>query len=80
MRKLKAYIRIVLGKRWLSNRVLLFKSVLYQGFSVMMTFVMSMVLTQDIHISVGISLFDIIFKTMLYFIFEIHWNNLIKRM
>lgn len=80
MRKLKAYIRIVLGKRWLSNRVLFFKSVLYRGFSVMMTFLVSMVLTQNLHMSVGISLFDIIFKTTLYFIFEINWNNLIKRM
>jgi len=75
-----AYIRWALGRRWMSNRVLFVKSILYRGFSVMMTFVFSMMLTQNLQISVNISLLDIVFKTLLYFIFEVNWNNLIKRM
>lgn len=80
MKTIRAYIRLILSTRWMSNRVLLYKAILYRGFSVMMTFLVSMVLTQNLHMSVGISLFDIVFKTSLYFIFEINWNNLIKRM
>ena len=75
-----AYIRWVLGRRWMSNRVLFVKSILYRGFSVMMTFVFSMVLTQNLQISATISMFDIVFKTLLYFTFEVNWNKLIKRM
>ena len=78
--RLIAYIRWVMGRRWLSNRVLFVKSILYQGFSVMMTFLFSMLLTKNIEVSVSISLLDIIFKTMLYFIFEVQWNKLMKRM
>ena len=78
--RLIAYIRWVMGRRWLSNRVLFVKSILYQGFSVMMTFLYSMLLTQNLEVSVSISLLDIIFKTMLYFIFEVQWNKLMKRM
>ena len=78
--RLIAYIRWVMGRRWLSNRVLFVKSILYQGFSVMMTFLFSMLLTQNLEVSVSISLLDIIFKTMLYFIFEVQWNKLMKRM
>jgi uncharacterized membrane protein len=75
-----AYIRWALGRRWMSNRVLFVKSILYRGFSVMMTFVFSMMLTQNLQISVNISLLDMVLKTLLYFIFEVNWNNLIKRM
>jgi uncharacterized membrane protein len=75
-----AYIRWALGRRWMSNRVLFAKSILYRGFSVMMTFVFSMVLTQNLQISATISMFDIVFKTLLYFTFEVNWNKLIKRM
>jgi uncharacterized membrane protein len=80
MKRFRAFIRVILSARWLSNRVLLFKSILYRGFSVMMTFIFSFIVTDNLEMSVGISLFDIIFKTSLYFIFEINWNNLIKRM
>jgi uncharacterized membrane protein len=75
-----AYIRWALGRRWMSNRVLFVKSILYRGFSVTMTFVFSMMLTQNLQISVNISLLDMVLKTLLYFIFEVNWNNLIKRM
>jgi uncharacterized membrane protein len=75
-----AYIRWALGRRWMSNRVLFVKSILYRGFSVMMTFVFSMMLTKNLQISVNISLLDMVLKTLLYFIFEVNWNNLIKRM
>ena len=78
--RLIAYIRWVLGRRWLSNRVLFVKSILYQGFSVMMTFLFSMLLTKNLEVSVNISLLDIVFKTMLYFTFEVQWNKLMKRM
>ena len=78
--RLIAYIRWVMGRRWLSNRVLFVKSILYQGFSVMMTFLFSMLLTKNLEVSVNISLLDIVFKTMLYFTFEVQWNKLMKRM
>ncbi len=80
MKRVRAFIRMMLSARWLSNRVLFFKAILYRGFSVMMTFIFSFIITDNIHMSMSISLFEIVFKTTLYFIFEINWNNLIKKM
>lgn len=79
MPTLKAFIRLVLGKRWLSNRVLFMKAILYRGFSITMTFLFSMLITQNISLSVNITLLDLVFKTLLYFIFDVSWNNMIKR-
>lgn len=79
MPTVKAFIRLVLGKRWLSNRVLFMKAILYRGFSITMTFLFSMLITQNISLSVNITLLDLVFKTLLYFIFDVSWNNMIKR-
>ena len=76
---IKEHTRKITKKNGTSKKVRV-KSILYQGFSVMMTFLFSMLLTQNIEVSVSISLLDIIFKTMLYFIFEVQWNKLMKRM
>lgn len=80
MRKLRAFLRLILGKRWLSNRVLFVKAVIYRFFSVIVTFLISFAVTGSIQVSLGISALDFIGKTLLYFVFDVSWNNLMKKM
>jgi uncharacterized membrane protein len=80
MRKLRAFLRLILGKRWLSNRVLFVKAVIYRFFSVIVTFLISFAVTGNLNISLGISALDFIGKTLLYFVFDVSWNNLMKKM
>ena len=79
MRRLKATIRLFLGQRYLSNRVLLAKAIIYRFFSVSITFLLTLLVTQNLSISIGVSAFEFFGKTLLYFIFDVSWNNMIKR-
>ena len=79
MRKLRAFLRLILGKRWLSNRVLFAKAVIYRFFSVIVTFLITFAVTGNTTISLSISALDFIGKTLLYFVFDISWNNFVKR-
>jgi len=36
--------------------------------------------TGNLNISLGISALDFIGKTLLYFVFDVSWNNLMKKM
>ena len=80
MRRTQAYIRLLLTRRWLSNRVLLMKAVMYRCFSVIVTFLMTFAITGDTQISLGISALDVIGKTMLYFAFDVSWTNFIRKL
>jgi len=79
MRKLRAFLRLILGKRWLSNRVLFAKAVIYRFFSVIVTFLITFAVTGNTTISLSISALDFIGKTLLYFVFDVSWNNFVKR-
>ena len=80
MRRLRAFLRLILGKRWLSNKVLFVKALIYRIFSVCVTFMISFAVTGRFDISLSISALDFIGKTLLYYVFDISWNNLIKKM
>jgi hypothetical protein len=80
LRKLKLFLRIVLGKRWLSNRVLFVKALMFNFYSIIATFLISFAITGSMQYSVGISLLDFLGKTLLYFVFDVSWNNLMKKM
>lgn len=79
MRKLRAFLRLILGKRWLSNRVLFAKAVIYRLFSVIVTFLITFAVTGNTTTSLSISALDFIGKTLLYFVFDVSWNNFVKR-
>ena len=80
MHKLKAFLRLILGKRWLSNKVLFVKALIYRVFSVSVTFLISFVVTGRMDLSLSISALDFIGKTLLYYVFDVSWNNFIKKM
>jgi len=77
---LRAFLRLTLGKRWVSNRTLLAKAVIYRFFSVTATFLITFAVTGNTQISLSISALDFIGKTMLYFIYDVAWNNFRKKM
>lgn len=80
MRKLRAFLRLILGKRWLSNKVLFVKALIYRVFSVSVTFLISFMVTGRMDLSLSISALDFIGKTLLYYVFDVSWNNFIKKM
>jgi uncharacterized membrane protein len=70
----------ILRSRWLSNKTLLVKAILYQLFSFVATFIIAFAVTGNFHISFNVSILDFIGKTMLYYIFDVSWNNLIRKL
>jgi len=60
--------------------VLFAKAIIYRFFSVGATFLISFAVTGSFQISLSISALDFIGKTLLYFVFDVSWNNMIKRM
>lgn len=80
LRQVKIIIHRILGRRWLSKRALMVKAVMYRCFSVIVTFLMTFAITGDTQISLGISALDVVGKTMLYFAFDVSWNNFIRKL
>lgn len=80
MRKLRAFLRLILGKRWLSNKVLFVKALIYRVFSVSVTFLISFMVTGRMDLSLSISALDFVGKTLLYYVYDVSWNNFIKKM
>lgn len=78
-RKLKAFLRLTLGRRWVNNTAAMIKAIVYRFFSIIVTFLISYIVTGDIQISLGISALDFIGKTILYYLFEISWENFKKK-
>lgn len=79
MQKLKEFLRLILGKRWLSNRVLFAKAIIYRFFSVIVTFLITFAVTGNTTVSLSVSALDFLGKTLLYFVFDVSWNNFVKR-
>lgn len=65
--------------RIMNNKMLMIKSVGYQVYSMIATFLISFALTNNVQISTGISLLDVLSKSCLYFLYDTGWNNLMKR-
>jgi len=62
----------------MKNRFLL-KAILYRVISIFFIFTFAYLLTGEWIISSGIALFDLLFKTFEYYIFEIIWNKFMKK-
>lgn len=56
--------------------ILLSKAIVFQVFSVLMTFLLTFVLTHNVDISLSLSAFDIILKIVLYYVFDVSWTRL----
>lgn len=79
IRRLKAFLRMTLGRRWLNNTAAMIKALIYGIFSIVVTFSISYIVTGDTVTSLGISALDFIGKTIMYYVFEISWENFKKR-
>jgi len=55
------------------------KSVIYRGISLVFIFAFTFLLTGQWTISGGVALFDLVFKTIEYYIFELIWNKITKK-
>jgi len=62
-----------------NNKMIILKSMGYQVYSMVATFLLSFALTNNIQISTGVSVLDMVSKLCLYFLYEKGWNNLLKR-
>lgn len=80
IRRLRALLRIWLGGRWLGRTMLLVKAFLYQVFSFIATFIITFAVTGSLHISFNVSILDFLGKIMLYYIFDVSWNNFIRKL
>lgn len=78
-KKLRAFLRLSLGRRWINNTGAIIKTIVYRFFSVIVTFLISYIVTGDTQISLGVSALDFVGKTVLYYLFEINWENFKKR-
>ena len=56
------------------------KALLFQCFASLATFLLVVGVTGDVRVSVGISLADFFGKMLLYFLFEVGWVNLRRRL
>ena len=72
--------RAHLRRQGMSQGVLLAKAVLFQCFSVAMTFLISFVMTHDVHMSLWISGYDILVKLVLYYVFDVSWFKLFSHL
>ena len=80
LNQITTFLQTTIGTRWMSNNTLLAKAVLYRVFSVIATFLITFAFTGDSQISLGISAFDLIGKTILYYIYDVAWNNVRKKL
>lgn len=62
----------------IKNRFLL-KSLVYRGWSTILTFVIAFTITGHWLVSGGIALAELLLKTFSYYIFEVLWNKISKR-
>ena len=76
LKHIRIFIKRTLGRKWVSNRLILAKALLYRCFSVLATFFISFMITGNLDFSLGISAVDLVGKTMLYFFFEKGWNDI----
>jgi adenylyl-sulfate kinase len=58
---------------------LILKSIIYRGWSTVLTFIISYIITGKLSISGSIALLELVFKTFFYYIYEIIWNKILKK-
>ncbi len=63
-----------------SSGMFLAKALIFQLFSVGMTFLVSFVLTRDMNTSLLISGYDIVLKVILYYVFDVSWFKLFNHL
>ena len=51
------------------------KAVTFQMFAVTMTFLLAFLVTHDVDVSMFLSGFDILFKIVLYVVFDVSWSR-----
>ena len=73
-------IRDIVGFTGLSTRALVLKAVLYRLFSVIFTFFLAFVLTENFALSLSATLFEMVVKTLMYYGFEVGWSNFQKKL
>lgn len=73
--RFRDFVRLVFSRRWLSNRTLLVKAILFQAFSSVATFLLVFAISGDLVTSANVSLLDMAGRTFLYYIFDVSWFN-----
>lgn len=77
--QLRELIHRLFLRRMMNHHTTVVKAIGYQIFSSIATFLVSFALTGNTNISMGISILDFFGKSVLYFLYEIGWNNLQKK-
>ena len=63
------------GRHRKAQLLLVIKALSFQVFSVLITFLTTFVLTHDVNMSLSISVIDIVFKAVLYYVFDVSWSR-----
>lgn len=63
-----------------NHKIFLWKAVLYRIFSVIFTFLLAFMITGSGTLSLGISVFEIVSKTIMYYLFEVGWDNIHRKL
>lgn len=59
--------------------LIILKSVVYRIWGTIITIIISFIFTGDIKLSLGIGLFEVISKIVLYYVYEKIWNYFISK-
>lgn len=77
----QSFIGVLVSKTTRQRRaqfLLLAKAVVFQVFSVLMTFLLAWVITRDVDVSLSFSVVDIALKVVLYYVFDVSWSKLVN--
>lgn len=69
-----------IGYPWTNHKIFFWKSILYRIFSVIFTFLLAFMITGSGSLSLGISVFEIVSKTIMYYLFEVGWDNIHRKL
>lgn len=78
--KARDFLSRNIGYPWTNHKIFLWKSVLYRIFSVIFTFLLAFMITGSGTLSLGISVFEIVSKTIMYYLFEVGWDNIHRKL
>ena len=62
--------------KYQSIKRIIVKTVIYRLIAIFFTIFFSFIFTRNIFKSVGIAVFNELFQTVIYFLYEKYWNNL----
>lgn len=63
---------------YMKNRFIL-KTLIYRGWSTVLTFIIAYIFTGELLLSGGIAVFELLLKSLSYYFFEIIWNKIFKK-